>query len=230
MNIERVKSWLKHLGIVLALAGVVVLLTLLFNILGTLSCAALVGMMLGGIRHRRVLALVISLVFPGVLFTLMHLSKIELEGQKQIAVQVLSLGCFWMMYLMTWLMMGTEGKRANLRRTPDTGRATANFAENRLRPAAESDPADAMGELRLEQLQGCWKCESVGPNGQIRKKVIEITRDHLVLNGFDSDGQRCLHIESAIRCEDAGTANALVVKAVHPRSSTGTGQEMAGSA
>jgi hypothetical protein len=227
MNIEWVKSSLKQLCLVLALVGVVLLLTLLFNILGTLSCAALVGMMLGGIRHRRVLALIISLVFPGVLFILMHLSKIELEGQKQVAVPVLSFGCFWMMYVMTCLMMGAEGKMAKLHPSSAAGRGAAMAGENRSGLPTVSDADAAMGELRLEQLQGRWNCESVGLDGQVQKKVIEITGDRLVLNGFDPDGQQCLHIESAIRCEDADEVNALVVAAVHPQSSTDTSSKKA---
>ena len=49
-------------------------------------------MMLGAIKHRRWLTLPISLVFPGVVFALMYLSKVELEGQKRIVVPVLCFG------------------------------------------------------------------------------------------------------------------------------------------
>jgi len=230
MNFEPVKFVLKHLCLCLALAGVVVLLTLLFNILGTLSCAALTGMMLGGIKHRRWVAFPISLVFPGVVFVLMHLSKIELEGQKQIAVPVLSFGCFWMMYLMTCLMMGAEAKAVNLRPPTVTGRGTAGLGPNAVRRGAGSDPAGLVGELQLGQLQGRWNCESVGHDGPVKRKVIEITRDRLVLNGFDSDGKRCLHVESVVRCEDTGTAKALVVAALHPMSSDDAGKGIAGNA
>jgi len=193
MNSEPVKFAFKHLCLWLVLAGVVLLLTLLFNFFGTLSCAALTGVMLGAIKHRRWLTLPVSLVFPGVVFALMYLSKVELEGQKRIVVPALCFGIFWMTYLVTCVMAVSEGKEAS------------------SRPQPAIAPAKSIEKLRLDQLQGRWTCESTNRYGQIKKTVIEISGDRLTLSEFDSDGQERLHVEGGVRLEDSGPSKVLVV-------------------
>ena len=185
MNSEPVKLAFKHLCLWLVLAGVVLLLTLLFNFFGTLSSAALTGVMLGAIKHRRWLTLPVSLVFPGVVFALMYLSKVELEGQKRIVVPALCFGIFWMTYLVTCVMAVSEGKEAS------------------SRPQAATAPAKSIEKLRLDQLQGRWICESTDRNSRIKKKVIEITDGRLALSEFDADGQERLHVEGGVRLEDS---------------------------
>lgn len=205
MNYEPVRLAFKHLCLWLVLVGVVLLLTLLFNFFGTLSSAALTGVMLGAIKHRRWLTLPVSLVFPGVVFALMYLSKVELEEQKRIVVPALCFGVFWMTYLVTCVMAVSEGKEASSRPQPATA------------------PAKSIEELRLDQLQGSWRCESTDRDGRIKKKVIVITDGRLALSVFDSDGQERLHVEGGVRLEDSGTAKVLVVSATHNKSSDGAG-------
>jgi hypothetical protein len=201
MNFEPAKLAFKHLCLWLVLVGGVLLLTLLFNFFGTLSCAALTGVMLGSIKHRRWLTIPVSLVFPGVVFALMHLSKVELEGQKRIVVPALCFGIFWMTYLVTCVMATSEGKAVG------------------SRPQSQRMPTKPKQELRLDQLQGKWSCESSGHDSRIRKKVIEISNSRLVLSLFDSDGQEQFHVEGDIRLEDSGPRKAVVVSADNQKKS-----------
>jgi len=205
MNSEPVKHAFKHLGLWLVLVVVVSLLTLLFNMFGTLSSAALTGMMLGAIKHRRWLALPVSLVFPGVVFALMYLSKVELEGQKRIVVPALCFGAFWAIYVLTCVMIGHEAKETN------------------SRPQPASVPVKSIERLDLNQLQGRWICESADGNGQIKKKVIEINGGHLTLREFGSGEQEIHHIEGGVRLEDSGASKVLVVSATQNKSSNGLG-------
>lgn len=192
MNFGPVKLALKHLCLWLVLVGVVLLLTLLFNFFGTLSCAALAGMMLGAIKHRRWLALPIAAVFPGVIFALMYFSKVELEGSKRIVVPALCFGLFWMTYFVTHLMMSAEAKS-----TPP--RAQTPAATKQVEP------------LRLDQLQGRWRCESADHDGRVKHRVIEITRGHLVLSEFDAGGRQRLRAEAEVQLEDSAPAEMPVV-------------------
>lgn len=203
MNFESVKRAFKHLGLWLVLVAVVSLLTLLFNLFGTLSSAALTGMMLGAIKHKRWLTLAVSSVFPGVVFLLMYLSKVELEGQKQVVVPALCFSVFWVIYFLTRVMVGYEGKEA----------------DSRAQPA--SAPAKSTDTLRLDQLQGRWVCESTDSNGLIKKKVIQISGGRLVLSEFGNDDQERLRVEGVLRLEDSGPSKALVVSATRNKSSDG---------
>ncbi len=193
MNSEPVKLAFKHLCLWLVLAGVVLLLTLLFNFFGTLSCAALTGVMLGAIKHRRWLTLPVSLVFPGVVFALMYLSKVELEGQKRIVVPALCFGIFWMTYLVTCVMAVSEGKEAS------------------SRPQPAITPAKSIEKLRLDQLEGRWRFESAERDGQTEKKLIEIADGRLALTVLDSNGRVRLRMEGGVRLEDSAPAKVLVV-------------------
>jgi len=193
MNFEQAKSAAKHLCLWLALVAVVLLLTLLFNLFGTLSCAALAGMMLGAIKHRRWLTIPIAAVFPGVLFALMYFSKVELEGSKRIVVPALCFGVFWVTYGVTHLMMGSEAKS---------------------KPSQANVPTttDQVEPLRLDQLQGRWRYESADHDGRAKLRVIEITQGHLVLSEFDARGRQRLRAEADVRLADTGLAK----EAVHP--------------
>lgn len=201
MNSELVKRKFKHLGLWLVLVVVVLLLTLLFNFFGTLSSAALTGMMLGAIKHKRWLTLPVSAVFPGVVFGLMYFSEVELEGQKRIVVPALCFGAFWVIYFLTCVMMGYE------RRESDS------------HPQVAATPAKSIAKLHLDQLQGTWSCESDEVNSQIKKRLIEIRGRQLTLTEFDSDGQKRLQVEGDVRLEESGSSRVLVVSS-RPRQSS----------
>jgi hypothetical protein len=65
MNFFSTKIVLQQFVLWCVLAAVVALLTLLFTVLGTITCAVLMGMMLAAVRHGPLRAFSISLVCPG---------------------------------------------------------------------------------------------------------------------------------------------------------------------
>jgi hypothetical protein len=213
MKDEPVKAALRCLGLGLVLVAIVGLLTLIFSFLGTLSCAALGGLMLGAMRHRRWLSLPVSLVFPAVVFALMQLSKVELHGHKRIVVPALCFGLFWLTYLVTRAMAGAEhndssadtqaGHGPGVRRS-EAGSGTLGAERQTL--------VSGMTELRLEHLEGRWRCEAAD-SGRIREKVIEIAGGHLILRGFSADGKERLRVEGEVRLENSQPGKVIVQSA-----------------
>ena len=64
----------------------VVLLSFVFSFLGTLFCAALAGLMLGALRTHKWQSILISLLFPLVIFTLLKGMKTELQERQILLV------------------------------------------------------------------------------------------------------------------------------------------------
>src|SRR6266496_926693 len=93
--------WGKQIGLGFALVLAVALVTLLFSFLGTIACAALVGMMAGATRQWRWQIILVSLVFPGVIAGFMHFTKTNLTSQQNTVLPLVCFGAFWLTYLLT---------------------------------------------------------------------------------------------------------------------------------
>ena len=91
----------RHILICLLVIATVALLTVLFSFLGTISCAALLGMMFSSIRQGKWKVIGISLVFPVVSFTLSR----SLGPEKNLLLASLCFGVFWCCYLLTCGML-----------------------------------------------------------------------------------------------------------------------------
>lgn len=208
MKCEPVKLVFRYFGLWLVLLVVVLLLTLLFNFFGTLSCAALAGVMLGATKHRRWLTLPVSLVFPGVVFALMYLSKVDLQGEKRIVVPALCFGIFWMTYLVVCFMAGFESKEAG---SPvPSGVAQATPAQTEGVVANSVRLPETVERLRVDQLQGRWRFESEQRGSPAEKKFIEIVNGRVVLRVFDLDGRMCSHAEGELSLENTGDSKGIV--------------------
>ena len=75
-----------------------------------------------------------------------------------------------MTYLVMCVMAGSEAKEANSRTHPPTVPRTAAASPGRVEAVPVADPANSIGELRLDQLQGRWSCESTDPDGPKKKE------------------------------------------------------------
>ena len=168
-------TWIKHgltrIGVWCALVGVTVLLTVIFNFLGNLTCAVLSGMILGTARRWRWNAIPISLVFPAVILGLSQYSKLELPPGK---VQLIALVCgaaFWGVYGMTFSLYFLEKKQeVPSEVTVETALSTK-------------------AEFRLKTLRGSWTCEDSAANGSTQYKTLQIEEGKFALTVSERGGR-----------------------------------------
>ena len=181
MNFFATRIVLRQIILWCVLVAVVALLTLLFTILGTLTCAVLTGMMMAASDHRRWQTVPVSLVFPGVVIGMVETAKVELVGAQLLLLPSLCFGAFWMTYLSTRAIVRME-KRQSSRSNEKTIGQTGT-------PAIQSMHSDAPRGLTLGELQGRWCYESLGPDGTSRRQIIEVIGDELHLSVLDPEGR-----------------------------------------
>ncbi len=182
--------------------GFVALLTFIFSFLGTIFCAALTGMMLGATRCRIWKSALCSLMFPGVLFTMMYASKSELPPGRLTILAGLCLVAFWLTYPGARALISFEDKT---RQTVVAGRAgavpmpdsRANFDGN----GGAETLVETGGLLSLEQLQGSWSCQSNGSAAEATMKRMEIAKDKLTLELRAADGHLTFTATAQVRVD-----------------------------
>jgi hypothetical protein len=221
MNFRLLKSAVQGAGLFSVLVFFVVLLTLVFSFLGTIVCAALTGMMMGATRPSRWLSVLTALLFPAVIFTVLHVTKAELLERQILLVTLLCFGAFWLTYFAASWLMVFELKQ----QTPATqprGMPTPPGEQPMLEPA--QNPAgvgstaalsalcpEPVVELRLTDLQGEWSCELPAADGRPQRRVIEIKDGKLVLRVLDADGRVCSTACADVKLESPGSSKTLVV-------------------
>ena len=160
------KQGLVCLGGLCALTGLTVLFTLLFNILGNLTCAVVAGMILGSGRRWHWDAVPVSLIFPAVILSLSHFSKVELPPAKLYLVSLVSSGAFWGVMGLTFSLRFLERKN-------DLPPSIAIGAAHE--PGTEPPPFD------LATLRGSWTCETSDTAGAGPSKTLLIEEGRFVL-------------------------------------------------
>ncbi len=169
-----ITTWIKHgltrIGVWCALVGVTVLLTVLFNFLGNLTCAVLSGMILGAARRWRWNAIPISLVFPAVLLSLSHFAKLELPPGKVQLIAGVCAAAFWGVYGLTFGLYFLEQK-----------------PELPAIPTAAM-PGSVKPKFSLATLCGSWTCEDPAPNGAPQCKTLRIEAGKFALT-FSEPGE-----------------------------------------
>jgi hypothetical protein len=171
-------TWIKHGltrgGVWFALVGVTVLLTVLFNFLGNLTCAVLAGMILGIAGRWQWNAIPISLVFPAVFLSLSHYAKLELPPGK---VQLVALVCgvaFWGVYALAFALHFLEQK-------PEVPPGVATEAAVNVKP-----------EFHLATLCGSWSCEESAPSGSTQSKTLRIEAGRFLLTVSERGRRRVI--------------------------------------
>ncbi|HEV2209003.1 MAG TPA: hypothetical protein VG167_09535 [Verrucomicrobiae bacterium] len=155
----------------------VVLLTLIFSFLGTIICAALAGMMIGAARLPRWQALLISLIFPAVIFTVLHASGAALTARQIEGLSVLCLAAFWLIYAVMWALLGFENAPAG---ASAQARARNSVEAKAPCPSGSAHPICARDRLNLEALQGRWCWENpAGAHGS--QKILQVENQTLRL-------------------------------------------------
>lgn len=174
----------------------VVLLTVIFSFLGTFICAALAGMMMGGARFSRWHSLLASLVFPVVMAAVFGISRAALAETQVLLLALLSFGVFWATYAVTSPLGPKEAAAKRAASRPDaTRKAPAAVDQATSTALAESEILQAVGELRLESLQGVWFAKAPVQEPSERRKVLEIHNQKVVLSVLDANGKVCSKAE-----------------------------------
>lgn len=178
------------LGIVLV--TFVSLVTVSFSFLGTILCAALIGMMTGFGRRWQWETLAVSLVFPAVLLASLNVSsaKSELSLVDSLRLAAVCLGTFWATYLATRGLMLLEGGHHEHVASPS----------NAPHPIARSSQQpDSWRDVKMEELQGAWSQEVTLSSGERARKVVNVNEDNLTLSLVSQDGQQ--HLLAKARME-----------------------------
>lgn len=205
MNAAALKAAARYLGAWGAIVGCVVLLSFLFTFLGTITCAALIGMMMGAFKGARWFSAGVSLVFPAVVFGMVRGARVELTPQQVTLLAALCFGVFWATYLVSAAVLFCEQKdrgtvkartsAAQAEATPPSGQAARSLG------ALEGQSPTATvwaGESGLEQLQGNWVCETASAGGALGKKVIQIKETKLELRTVDASGRTTVLVTGAV--------------------------------
>ncbi|MCX6923241.1 MAG: hypothetical protein NT154_08540 [Verrucomicrobia bacterium] len=196
MNAAAIRTAGRYLGALGAIVCVVVLLSLLFTFLGTITCAVLAGMMMGAFKGAKWFSVAVSLVFPGVVFGMVRGARVELTPHQVILLAVVCFVTFWVTYLVSAFVLFCEQKERKVSRPAAPATQLNASAPGGLVAVTGSSPvagqlesAKPRGESCLEQLQGSWVCELSNPGETMGKKIIHINEAKLELKLIDTSGR-----------------------------------------
>ena len=193
MNSQPLKTAVKCFGGWSLAAFFVTLLSFIFSFLGTIMCAVLAGMMLGATRQARLFALPTSVIFPGVIFTLLRSTKTDLSSGQVTGLAVVCFGAFWLTFLVAVALVSCERRAPAL-----VGRgATPTAGSGKRAPAAPGPPVPS----GLAHLQGRWLCEGAALALEAPRKVLEISRYRLELTLVGGDGRASLLAKGRVLLE-----------------------------
>lgn len=191
MDTASLKQAAVRLGGLGALIGVTVLLTLLFSILGNLTCAIVAGVVFGSSRRWQWLSLPCSLVCPGVILLLSYYSKVELPPGKVWLIALLAAGAFWSVVGLARVFRFVERK-------PDAAPpGGAGSTETTARSAQPFDPST---------LRGSWTCEESAGQGLVQSRTLRIKDGRFVLLEHPRRGRDRVVARGAVNANGAQPA------------------------
>ena len=223
MSFQPIKTALKYVSAWSVVAAFAALLTIIFNFLGALFCAALAGMMMGATKASWWLSLPFSLLCPGVLLAVMRAQKTELADRQITALLIICLAVFWTIYLLSKAVMAHEQKTAatNGETTAplkaESHAGSAQFANGSIAKAPPCNGKEVpmpVGPLELGQLEGRWSCEDSGLDGHTKKRLLQIKDGALVLSTLDAEGHLCACTQARFKWIDCREPRLLAVSSV----------------
>ncbi len=196
MNAAAIRTAGKYLAAWGVIVGSVVLLSLIFTFLGTITCAVLAGMMMGAFKGARWFSVAVSLVFPAVVFGMVRGARVELTQRQVILLAVVCFGAFWATYLVSALMFFCEQRNSKLAKLPasapqpepaaEAGQVAATGCTPTAEPLGSTVPT---GESCLKQLQGNWVCETSSAGEPLCRRILQIKEAKLELQAIDASGR-----------------------------------------
>lgn len=202
MNTASMMKGLVRVGGLCALAGLTVLLTLLFSFLGTLTCAVVAGMILGSGRRWQWDAILVSLIFPAVILSLSHFSKVELPPSKVYLIALVSGGAFWCVLGLTFGFRFLERKGGSSPTDP------AGAADG---PAALPPPSFSLATLR-----GSWTCDESSATGAGQSKTLVIEDGTFVLTERKSRSRERVLAQGEVSVNAAGAGGIIFTPKAAP--------------
>jgi hypothetical protein len=210
MNATAVRTAGRYLGAWGAIVFGVILLSVIFTFLGTITCAVLVGMMMGAVKGARWFSVLVSFVFPAVIFGMVRTTRMELTPQQVIVLGTLCFGTFWATYLVSAFVFFCEQRE---RKLPGVSIPASQLEQ----PVQGGQVADScvsmvpMGQSGLEQLQGNWVREASSAVESVTRQMIQITEARLELKAIDASGRTTLLGEGAVTLQSMRPAHLLAI-------------------
>jgi len=198
MSSLPIKTALKHLSAWSILIAFVGLLTVIFSFLGTLFCAALGGMMMGATKASKALSLAFSVLCPGILMLTMKSQKTELAERQVMVLAALCLAAFWLLYLMSMLLVAYEKSGAS-----------SNSSTVAAKNLGTANGAVVTPTLRLAELEGKWWSEISASGGQNQKRILEIREGAMALSTVGPDGRVCSRAQGHLKLEEVAATHVL---------------------
>jgi hypothetical protein len=199
MNAVAFRTVGRYLGAWGVIVLSVILLSVLFTFLGTITSAVLAGMMMGAFKGVKWFSVVVSLVFPGVIFGMARWAKVELTPQQIAWLALLCFGTFWATYFVSAFVFFCEQKDRKPARAPAPASQAETWTQARqVAVTSGTAVAETLGstelgrESCLDQLQGAWVCEGSGAGHSLSRKVIQIKESKLELKAIDNRGRMTL--------------------------------------
>ncbi len=191
MNAVPIRKDLKLVGAWCALVAVTVLLTLLFSILGNLSCAVVAGLILGSVPRSWWKLVSVSLIFPAVILAFSFYSKVELATSKVYLVAMVTGAAFWVVFGLTLGLHLLERKED---------------ASPIIRPGMSGNPGPAVStipEFGVAVLRGSWTCEDTAIDGLRQVKTLRIEDGKFSLTISKPRRQECIVARGNVSMDEA---------------------------
>ena len=195
----KARTALRHVVPAFVLVAIVALVTICFNILGTLACSILTGMLLGASRQWKWHIIPVSLIFPAAMLSLLEFSKEDIPARTRGLLSVLSWGSFLCTYLLSYVLVyferhGQGGSKPIATQLSGVGEP----------PSATGGPTEAaLGaapcQLTLRNLQGEWIGEALPLEG--RKRILKVAGDEMALWVTDPNGQGTCEAKGRLRLD-----------------------------
>ena len=199
---------IKHIGLGIVLVSVVAFMTLMFSLLGAISCAVVSGMFLGTARQGMLRSILVSLVFPAVTLVMAHVSQ-ALQERQNVQFSLVCFGSYWIAYFVTCGLVLLERKAPQ----PSCNRLAARVVASRESELGRRsgtglaggapfiEPANDSG---VAELRGRWSCTTIGSDGQSRTKVMELDDDRFALRVTDCRGRLLSIAQGGLRLDQRG--------------------------
>jgi hypothetical protein len=218
MNAVAIKTAGRYLGAWGTIVLCVILLSLLFTFLGTITCAVLAGMMMGAFKGAKWFSVSVSLVFPTVIFGMARGAKVELTPQQITLLAALCFGTYWVTYLVSAFVFFCEQKDRKSVKPPASAPPGETLAPGAPAAPAGFNRAATLSELAgpgtescLEHLQGDWVCEASRAGHSLCRKVIQIKASKLELRTVDANGRSTLLARGDLTLQSVRACQAPVV-------------------
>ena len=213
MSLRPIKIAVQYLLGAAAIAFFVGLLTFIFSFLGTIFCAALAGMMLGAFKNLRWQSVPFSFLFPAVIVAVLRVTRAELAANQVMVLAVCAFAAFWLTYVAGAFLLAFERKTQPMRAVASLERSAipAGLGEAAggpltLQPAAGLSVTSLrpQSELSLCALEGKWLFETPTNHHAHPEKVLEFTKQKLVLRVTEPGGSVSLMAECRVKLDGWG--------------------------